>query len=124
MFQNIFSVIDRWEDTGRSVISGLIIKSQKDPKDYVCAYDELLDYLNGPEENTALMVIQVSNDIVLTLVAILRLYFHLAIIHRKSTFISRRYLLAIKLRKRLLLFQRHMQDRLALIAAFFHRLKS
>jgi len=44
-----------WEDTGRSVISGLIIKSQKDPKDYVCAYDELLDYLNGPEENTALM---------------------------------------------------------------------
>jgi len=44
-----------WEDTGRSVISGLIIKSQKDPKDYVCAYDELLDYLNGPEENTTLM---------------------------------------------------------------------
>ena len=65
MFQYIFFVIDRWEDTGRSVISGLIIKSQKDPKDYVCAYDELLDYLNGPEENTALMVKEVVKIILL-----------------------------------------------------------
>jgi len=44
-----------WEDTGRSVISGLIIKSQKDPKDYVCAYDDLLEFLNGPEENMTMM---------------------------------------------------------------------
>ena len=41
-------ILYRWEDTGRSVLSGLIIKSNKDPKDYVCAYDDLLEFLNGP----------------------------------------------------------------------------
>jgi len=44
-----------WEDTGRSVLSGLIIKSNKDPKDYVCAYDDLLEFLNGPAENSTIM---------------------------------------------------------------------
>ena len=39
-------------------MSGLIIKSDKDPKDFVLAYDELLDFLNVPSsemDNKAVM---------------------------------------------------------------------
>ena len=36
-------------------MSGLILKADKDPKDFVEAYDEMLDYLDGPPENGEIM---------------------------------------------------------------------
>ena len=44
-----------WAESGRKILSDLLIQSDKDPKDFQAAYDEMLDYLNGPEENITQM---------------------------------------------------------------------
>ena len=44
-----------WADSGRQILSDLLIQSNKDPKDFQTAYDEMLDYLNGPIENVEQM---------------------------------------------------------------------
>ena len=44
-----------WADSGRQILSDLLIQSNKDPKDFQTAYDEMLDFLNGPAENIAQM---------------------------------------------------------------------
>ena len=36
----------RWRDAGRKIISTLLVKSDQDPKLFVEAYDELVDYLH------------------------------------------------------------------------------
>jgi hypothetical protein len=36
---------NRWIDSGRKVFSDLIVRAQKDPVDFVEAYDDLVDYL-------------------------------------------------------------------------------
>ena len=40
-----------WADSGRQILSDLLIQSDKDPKDFQSAYDEMLEFLNGPDEN-------------------------------------------------------------------------
>ena len=35
----------RWADTGRRVISSLLVMSDKDPKDFATYYDDLIAYL-------------------------------------------------------------------------------
>lgn len=44
-----------WADSGRQLISDVLVQLDKDPKDFQTAYDEMLSYLNGPEENIAQM---------------------------------------------------------------------
>ena len=44
-----------WADSGRQILSDLLIQSNKDPKDFQSAYDEMLEFLNGPVENIAQM---------------------------------------------------------------------
>ena len=38
----------RWVDTGRQVLSDLMSRSDKDPKDFAAAYDSLVEYLAVP----------------------------------------------------------------------------
>ena len=35
----------RWSDNGRKILTELLVRSDKDPKDFVQVYDELLEYL-------------------------------------------------------------------------------
>jgi hypothetical protein len=44
-----------WADSGRQILSDLLIQSDKDPKDFQSAYDEMLEFLNGPPENISQM---------------------------------------------------------------------
>ena len=53
-FKHIMEVEENcqwWADSGRQILSDLLIQSNKDPKDFQTAYDEMLEYLNGPAEN-------------------------------------------------------------------------
>jgi len=38
-----------WSDNGRQMLAELLVKSDKDPKDFIQVYDELLDYLHVDE---------------------------------------------------------------------------
>ena len=34
-----------WVDSGRKVFSDLLVRAEKDPKDFVTSYDDIIDYL-------------------------------------------------------------------------------
>jgi len=51
-FKDIMSKPDDrnwWSDNGRQMLAELLVRSDKDPKDFIQVYDELVDYLNEDE---------------------------------------------------------------------------
>ena len=68
----------RWADNGRKILAEIMIQSEKDPKDFIQVYDDLLEFL-GSEDNIEIMAdelkqrnVQVTNfyDIVLDYILI------------------------------------------------------
>jgi len=44
-----------WSDNGRQMLAELLVRSDKDPKDFIQVYDELLDYLSEDDEHIEIM---------------------------------------------------------------------
>ena len=40
---------DWWVDSGRTILSALMVRADKDPKDFIQAYNDLIDYLSEQE---------------------------------------------------------------------------
>lgn len=38
-----------WVDSGRTILSALIVRADKDPKDFIQAYNDLIEYLSDQE---------------------------------------------------------------------------
>ena len=56
-FKHIMNVLENrawWVDSGRQILSGLMVRSNKDPKNFVNCYNELMDYL-GKDQNVSIM---------------------------------------------------------------------
>ena len=45
-----------WASSGRQILSTLLIQLDKNPQDFYAAYEEMLSYLDGPEENFTQML--------------------------------------------------------------------
>ena len=45
----------RWVDNGRQILAELLVKSDKDPKEFIQVYDDMLEYLQEEEHMQIMM---------------------------------------------------------------------